>query len=263
VNTDVSATEHEAKTDKGYASLKQEQAVVDLDQSIADRQHHLADIQRIAIDSAQEELDNERAAAPAAPFDDTVKFERRQGELDRRRQLRSEQHTNVAHTELEPRRAVDVSGSSSDTDPRVRVGDEGNLRPARYPNSLPRLMIADDDSVVLSVLGNALSERFEVVGVAADSEEAIALAGATQPDVALVDVEMPKGGGVIAVQGIREISPRTAIVVLSCDESDASVRKLIQAGATAYLRKGVDLNLLAIALTDSIMAHGDGARKIV
>ena len=59
----------------------------------------------------------------------------------------------------------------------------------------PRLLIADDDSVVLSMLGTSLGPHFEVVGVASDGEQAIELARVSQPDVALVDVEMPKGGG--------------------------------------------------------------------
>lgn len=122
----------------------------------------------------------------------------------------------------------------------------------------PRLIIADDDPSVRSMLGMALNGGFELVGVAADSEEAIELAGATQPDAAVVDVDMPKGGGLRAVQGILEVAPDTAIVVLSGDESDKVVRELMQAGAIAYCRKGVALQVLAGSLTLSIKAHADG-----
>jgi DNA-binding NarL/FixJ family response regulator len=122
-------------------------------------------------------------------------------------------------------------------------------------NHLPRLMIADDDPVVQSMLGMSLAQGFDVVGVASDSEEAIELARTSQPDAALVDVEMPKGGGLRAVHGILEVAPNTAIVVLSVDESDASVRELIQAGAIAYRRKGVAPRALAESLTESIKAR--------
>jgi DNA-binding NarL/FixJ family response regulator len=98
-------------------------------------------------------------------------------------------------------------------------------------------MIADDNPVIRSMLGMSLRGGFEVVGVAADSEEAIELARATQPDAAVVDVEMPKGGGLQAVRGILEVAPDTAIVVLSADEIDGVVRELMRAGAIAYLRK--------------------------
>jgi two-component system response regulator DesR len=119
----------------------------------------------------------------------------------------------------------------------------------------PRLLIADDDPVVQSMLGMTLGEAFDVVGVAVDGEEAVQLARESQPDVALVDVEMPSGGGMRAVRGITEVAPDTAIVVLSGDESDGVVRDLIQAGATAYRRKGTDAREIAESLTESIAAH--------
>lgn len=121
--------------------------------------------------------------------------------------------------------------------------------------SPPRLLIADDDPVIQALLDMALSPEFEVVGVAADGEQAVELARESQPDAALVDVEMPAGGGLRAVRGIHEVAPDTAIVVLSVDESDGVVRELLQAGATAYLRKGVAPQVLADTLIDSIDAH--------
>jgi|SRR5271155_2842612 len=119
----------------------------------------------------------------------------------------------------------------------------------------PRLVIADDDPVVQMVLGMSLEREFDVVGVAADSEEAIELAAASQPDAALVDVKMPKGGGLLAVRGIHDVAPRTAIVMLSGYKSHGLVRELLQAGAIAYRRKGVATHLLAEALTESMNAH--------
>jgi two-component system, NarL family, response regulator DesR len=116
----------------------------------------------------------------------------------------------------------------------------------------PRLIIADDDLVIASLLSASLVGDFDVVGIAGDSEEAIALAGASQPDVALIDVEMPKGGAPRAVPGIVEVAPEVAIVVLSGDESDKLVRELIRAGAVAYSRKGVDPEDLVALLHNSI-----------
>ncbi len=123
------------------------------------------------------------------------------------------------------------------------------------PSSRPRLMIADDDPVVRSLLSASLCNAFDVVGVASDGDEAVALARASQPDAAVIDVEMPGGGGLRAVEGIVDAAPGTAIVVLSGDESDKVVRELMQAGATAYRRKGISPELLAGSLTDSIEAH--------
>jgi CheY-like chemotaxis protein len=122
----------------------------------------------------------------------------------------------------------------------------------------PRLIIADDDPVIRSTLGMSLNGGFEVVGVAADTEEAIELARINQPDAAIVDVDMPNGGGIGAVRGILDVAPGTAIVVLSGDESDRLVRELMQAGAVAYRRKGLTPHVLAESLNESIKAHRDG-----
>lgn len=123
-------------------------------------------------------------------------------------------------------------------------------------------MIADDDPVVRSLLSMSLSETFEVVGVAADSLKAIELAKSARPDAAIVDVEMPEGGGLPAIQGILEVSPETAIVVLSGDESDSVVRMLLGAGAITYQRKGVSAHDLAETVIKSIRVHG-AARSTV
>jgi DNA-binding NarL/FixJ family response regulator len=129
------------------------------------------------------------------------------------------------------------------------------MMPVLHDDPLPQLMIADDDPVVQSILDMSLSHGFDVVGLAADGEQAVELARVSQPDAALVDVEMPAGGGLRAVRGIHEVAPDTAIVVLSVDESDGVVRELMQAGATAYLRKGVAPQVLVDTLMDSIDAH--------
>ncbi len=123
----------------------------------------------------------------------------------------------------------------------------------------PRLIIADDDPIVRMYLERGLVEHFEVVGSAADPVEAAELAEATQPDVALVDVEMPLGGGLRAIESIVECSPATAIVVLSGDESESSVRDLMLAGAVAYRRKGAELELLVQSLLAAIGAHAHAA----
>jgi CheY-like chemotaxis protein len=142
------------------------------------------------------------------------------------------------------------------------LGRVESIRPSTVIESLgpvlevgrnrPRLIIADDDPVVLAMLECSLSYAFDVVGVASDAEEVVELAGTHRPDAALVDLEMPKGGGMTAVRAIVEVSPGTAIVVLSVDESDRMVRELMQAGAIAYRRKGIAQPPLAALLTGAI-----------
>jgi CheY-like chemotaxis protein len=134
-----------------------------------------------------------------------------------------------------------------------RARPEGRVSVAKQPaRTRPRLVIADDDLVVQTLLGASLEHDFELVGITGDSDGAIALAKEQQPDAMLVDVEMPGGGGLSAVRGIVEVAPQVAIVVLSGDESDTVVRELIGAGAVAYCRKGIDPDELTELLIGSI-----------
>ena len=71
----------------------------------------------------------------------------------------------------------------------------------------------------------------------ASADEAIELAGAMKPDVALVDVRMP-GGGVEVVRGIKKCSPSTRVLALSAYDDQATVIKMMSAGAVGYLVKG-------------------------
>lgn len=124
----------------------------------------------------------------------------------------------------------------------------------------PRLVIADDDRVTQLILRASLDQDFEVVGVANDGEDAVELARASQPDVALVDVVMPKGGGLRAVRGILDAAPDTAVLMISGHKPKGTVRQLLKLGMIAYCRKGTDPRLLAEYLRESIELHTDESR---
>ena len=126
----------------------------------------------------------------------------------------------------------------------------------------PTLLIADDDPVVCSMLSIALEPRFDIVAAVDSGAEAVSRATETRPDAAVIDVQMPEGGGSRAVRGIAQACPDTAIVVLSGDESDTVVRDLVQAGAMAYIRKGLGTHELIELLETSIRAHR-GQRALV
>lgn len=123
------------------------------------------------------------------------------------------------------------------------------------PSARPTLVIADDDPVLRRTIGALVAGTFDVVGLAADAEEAIALSERNRPDVALVDVQMPGGGGLHATQGIAAYSPGTAVVILSGDEEHSAVLELLAAGAVSYLRKGGSVDELVARLRVSIDAH--------
>ena len=77
-----------------------------------------------------------------------------------------------------------------------------------------------------------------MVGFAADPEAAIDLAGTHRPDVAILDVKMPGGGGVRAAEGIHDASPGTRILAFSAWDDRETIRRMRRAGAAAYLVKG-------------------------
>lgn len=123
------------------------------------------------------------------------------------------------------------------------------------PSAHPTLLIADDDPVVRSMLSLTLDRQFEIVGAVGDSGQAIVLAGSARPDVALIDVQMPGGGGLCAIRGITEVSPETATVVLSADQFEPLVRQLMIAGAMTYVRKGIAPAQLAKVLHRAMQAR--------
>jgi DNA-binding NarL/FixJ family response regulator len=103
-----------------------------------------------------------------------------------------------------------------------------------------RLLIADDDAVSRLTLG-ALVRRetgLELVGEAADATEAVELALQRRPDVVLLDVDMPGGGGARAAVQIREALPDVRIVAISADDSQANQYDMMRAGAVGFLSKG-------------------------
>jgi len=123
----------------------------------------------------------------------------------------------------------------------------------------PSLVIADDDPVVCAMLSAQLERHFRVLGVAADAAGAIRLASAHRPDLALLDVEMP-GGGPDATREIHAQSPDTAVVILSIDTSRASVLRFLDAGAAAYLRKGIPAERLVQRLVQATHVRRGGGR---
>ena len=103
-----------------------------------------------------------------------------------------------------------------------------------------RILIADDHSHFRQGLSALLlsAPDVEVVGEAASGEEAISLAGELQPDVIMMDLDMPGTGGIEATRQILNTSPHISILVISMHEDDGSLFAALQAGARGYLLKG-------------------------
>jgi EAL domain-containing protein (putative c-di-GMP-specific phosphodiesterase class I)/CheY-like chemotaxis protein len=101
-------------------------------------------------------------------------------------------------------------------------------------------LIADDEPRLRGALADLIGseESMRLVGSAGDADEAIAMAEAIRPDVAIVDVKMPAGGGPRAARGIMEASPDTRVIALSAHEDRQTVLEMLRAGAVSYLVKG-------------------------
>ena len=104
-----------------------------------------------------------------------------------------------------------------------------------------RIIIADDHKVVREGTGELLQKEsdLDVVGEAGDGEEAVKLVKELRPDVAIVDIAMPKLNGIEATKQIKAISPSTAVLILTAYEYDQYVFALLEAGAAGYLLKDV------------------------
>jgi EAL domain-containing protein (putative c-di-GMP-specific phosphodiesterase class I) len=103
-----------------------------------------------------------------------------------------------------------------------------------------RVLIADDEPALRTALAAlfAHEDRLVLVGEAGDADQAIELAVERRPDIALVDVNMPAGGGPRAARGIIRVSPETRVIALSAFEDRPTVLEMLRAGAVGYLVKG-------------------------
>jgi DNA-binding NarL/FixJ family response regulator len=113
-----------------------------------------------------------------------------------------------------------------------------------------RVLIADDHQLVragLRLLIDGLPD-FEVVGEVGDGLEAIEATRTLQPDLALLDISMPRMSGLEAAMAIRTASPATRVIALSMHASEQHFAAALKAGATGYVIKDSAVNELADAL---------------
>lgn len=113
-----------------------------------------------------------------------------------------------------------------------------------------RVLLADDQRVVREGLGMVLGllDGIELVGTAADGDEAVALAADLRPDVVLMDLRMPRVDGVAATRRLAAIGPAPRVVVLTTYADDASVLGALRAGARGYLTKDAGADEIRAAI---------------
>ena len=123
-----------------------------------------------------------------------------------------------------------------------------------------RILVVDDHHVVrqgLVALLNIMPD-VAVVGQAADGLEAIELHRALRPDITLMDLQLPKLGGVDAITKIRAETPAARFIVLTTFDGDEDIYRSLQAGAKAYLLKGMTTE----ELLETIRAVHGGKTRI-
>ena len=120
-----------------------------------------------------------------------------------------------------------------------------------------RVMVVDDHEIVRIGLKQVLdlSGEFEVVGQAADGEEAVRVAAEVSPDLVLMDVIMPRKDGVEACREIMAAASEVRVVMLTASNAEDAVVESVAAGASGYLLKETDMEQLLSALRSA--AVGD------
>lgn len=132
-----------------------------------------------------------------------------------------------------------------------------------------KILIADDHAVVREGTRRVLEQEpdLEVVGEAGDGEEAVELATDLKPDVAIIDISMPKMDGIEATKRIKAICPSVNVLILTAYDDDQFIFSLLEAGAAGYLLKTVRSRELVDAVravySGESVLHPSVARKVL
>ena len=127
-------------------------------------------------------------------------------------------------------------------------------------SAVPRVVLVDDHGLFRSGVRAELGRQVEVLGEAGDVQPAIELIESLRPDVVLLDVHLPGGGGQAVVQAIKASNPEVRFLALSASDAPEDVIALIRAGARGYVTKTISTAELAdairrVAAGDAVFSH--------
>lgn len=116
-----------------------------------------------------------------------------------------------------------------------------------------KVLLADDQAILADGIKSVLSScpEIEVVGIAQDGFEALALTEQKQPDVVLMDIRMPNMNGVIATQEIKRRSPNVKVLILTTFDDSDYILNAINNGASGYLLKDTSSTALIDAIKNA------------
>jgi len=132
-----------------------------------------------------------------------------------------------------------------------------------------RIFIADDHAVVREGTRTLLEREddMEVVGEAADGEEAVTQIEKLKPDVAILDISMPKLSGIEVTRKIKSVLPATAVLILTAYDNDEYIFAVLEAGAAGYLLKDIPGKEIVEAVrsvhSGESVLHPSVARKVI
>ncbi|MGH3407231.1 MAG: response regulator [Streptosporangiaceae bacterium] len=126
--------------------------------------------------------------------------------------------------------------------------------------SVPRVVLVDDHGLFRSGVRAELGRQVDVVGEAEDVQPAIELINSLLPDVVLLDVHLPGGGGQAVVQAVKAAHPQVRFLALSASDAPEDVIAVIRAGARGYVTKTISTAELAdavrrVAAGDAVFSH--------
>lgn len=134
------------------------------------------------------------------------------------------------------------------------------INPESGPAPGPRILLVDDDRLILSTLGSELAAQGYEVLFASSGKESVRLAQERVPDLVIMDVRMPDISGIEAARAIRETSG-VPVLFLSAFEEQAIVHQAVSEGGLGYLVKPVGPNQLVPAV-EAALARGADLRKL-
>jgi DNA-binding NarL/FixJ family response regulator len=115
-----------------------------------------------------------------------------------------------------------------------------------------RILLADDHRLVIEGIGNLLAAHgIEVIGIANDGLEAVAMAQQLSPDLILMDIRMPRCDGLAATRMIKAAQPETRIVMLTTSTEDQDLFEAVRSGACGYLLKSMSGDAFIAALHEA------------
>ena len=127
-------------------------------------------------------------------------------------------------------------------------------------SAVPRVVLVDDHGLFRSGVRAELGRQVEVLGEAGDVQPAIELINSLRPDVVLLDVHLPGGGGQAVVQAVKALAPEVRFLALSASDAPEDVIAVIRAGARGYVTKTISTEELAdairrVAAGDAVFSH--------